>query len=216
VPIRGRPLLDYWLDHLFTSGLLDRILINTHYKAGMVEDYIAKSRWADRVDLIHETELLGTAGTVKAARDYFCNEDFLLAHADNLTTFDVAHFISAHAARPTGCAMTMLSFQTNDPTSCGILELDTSGKVIGFHEKVKNPPSNLANGAVYVLTSEVTNFIASLNRDVIDFSTDIIPHFVGRILAVRNNGYHRDIGTIESLKQANEDARALFELSISA
>jgi mannose-1-phosphate guanylyltransferase len=210
VPVRGRPLIDYWFDHLFASAMVERVLVNTHYLARQVEDHVANSDWAKRIDLVHESELLGTAGTIKANRHYFGSGELLVAHADNLTTFDVGHFFAAHAARPARCAMTMLTFRTDDPRSCGIVELDASDVVIGFHEKVEDPPGNLANAAVYVFTPEVADFVARLDGHVIDLSTEIIPHFVGRILAFDGRGYHRDIGTIESLRRANEDAGRLF------
>jgi mannose-1-phosphate guanylyltransferase len=212
VPIGGRPLIDYWFDRLFGSGLVERVLVNAHYLPRLVENHVSHSPWARRIDLVYETDLLGTAGTIKANRNYFGSKDFLVAHADNLATFDVSQFVAAHASRPAHVAMTMLTFRTDDPGSCGIVELDSSGVVVGFHEKVRNPPGNLANGAVYILTPEVLGFIASLESSVIDFSTEVIPHFLGRILAAESRGYHRDIGTIESLRQANADARSLFEL----
>lgn len=211
VPIRGRPLLDYWFDHLFGSGEIERALVNTHYLAAQVEEHVAKSRWAAQVDLVHEDELLGTAGTVKANRRYIGDESFLVAHADNLTTFDVVSFIAAHAARPPDCAVTMLTFRTDNSRSCGIVELDKSGLVIGFHEKVENPPGNLANAAVYIFTPEVADFIAAVPGSVIDLSTQIIPRFIGRILAVEGKGYHRDIGTVDSLRRANQDVASLFQ-----
>jgi mannose-1-phosphate guanylyltransferase len=106
--------------------------------------------------------------------------------------------------------MTMLTFRTDDPRSCGIVEVDAAGVVKGFHEKVDNPPGDLANAAVYLLAPEVADFIAGFDKRVIDLSTEVIPHFVGRILAVVDGGYHRDIGTIESLRRAERDAAALF------
>ena len=99
VPIHGKPLLDYWLDHVFAAGI-DRVLINTHWLADAVERHVAASPWRDRIDLVQEDELLGTAGTVAANRDWLGNDPFLLAHADNLTDFDVRNFAQRHAARP--------------------------------------------------------------------------------------------------------------------
>src|ERR1700732_2452456 len=123
VPIHGRPLLDYWLDLLFAAGI-ERALINTHYQADKVRSFIASSPWRDRVNLVHEDVLLGTGGTILANHAYFGREPFLLAHADNLTDFEPRAFVPAHEARPPGCALTMLAFRTDDPKSCGILELD--------------------------------------------------------------------------------------------
>ncbi len=206
VPIHGKPLLDYWLDHLFAAGI-ERALINTHWLADAVAAHVAASRWRDRIDLVHEPDLLGTAGTVLANRGWLGDKPFLLAHADNLTDFDVPAFLAAHAARPPGIAITMLAFRTDVPETCGILELSADGLVQRFHEKVKNPPGNLANAAVYVCEPEVLAQIAGLGRPVADFSTEVIPKFLGRILAVETTGYHRDIGSSEALALAEREFR---------
>ncbi len=201
VMINGRPLLDYWLELLFGAGI-ERVLINTHWLAGQVHAYVKASRWASRIDLVHEGELLGTGGTVLANRQWFQGQPFMLAHADNLTEFDVGGLIAAHRTRPPGHLVTMLGFRTDDPCSCGILELDDRGNVVAFHEKVDDPPGNLANGAVYIFEPEVFDAIAGMERHTVDLSTEIIPHFMGRILCVETDGYHRDIGTPESLRRA--------------
>lgn len=204
VQIQGRPLLDYWLDLVFQGGI-ERVLLNTHWLAPQVQAHVMASPWADRIDLVYEETLLGTGGTVLANRDWFQNQSFLLAHADNLTDFDVAGLIAAHEGRPTGHAITMLGFRTDDPSSCGILELDRRNTVLAFHEKVANPPGNLANGAVYIFEPEVIDAIAVLERPVVDLSTEIIPNYLGRILCVETDGYHRDIGNPESLRRANSE-----------
>lgn len=205
VSIRGRPLLDRWLVNLFAAGI-DRALINTHWLADVVQDHVARSPFHDRIDLVHEPQLLGTGGTILANRPWFGDQPFMVAHADNLTDFDVAGFIAAHAQRPPGCALTMLAFHTGVPESCGILELADGGVVTGFHEKVKNPPGNLANAAVYICEQEVVAFIAALGKDEVDFSTEVIPAFLNRIYAVETKFYHKDIGTPEALQQAQIDA----------
>ncbi len=204
VRVHDRPLLDYWLDLVFEGGI-ERALLNTHWLAEQVRGHVATSRWRSRIDLVHEDELLGTGGTILANRDWFQNDAFLVAHADNLTDFDVPGLIAAHRHRPKGHVMTMLGFRTDDPSSCGILELDRQNAVIAFHEKVANPPGNLANGAVYVFEPEVIADIAGLGKDVVDLSTEIIPNYVGRILCVETNGYHRDIGNPESLRRAHSE-----------
>ena len=204
VEINGRPLLDYWLELLFEAGI-ERALVNTHWLPDQVTTFVLKSRWADRIDLVHEEELLGTGGTVLANREWFQEKPFIVAHADNLTDFDVRGFVNAHRARPAGHALTMLGFRTDTPRSCGILELNERGTVTAFHEKVDDPPGNLANGAVYIFEPEVVEAIAAMGRPVVDLSTEIIPRFIGRILCVETRGYHRDIGTPESLRRAIAD-----------
>ena len=204
IEINDRPLLDYWLELLFDAGI-ERVLINTHYLAEQVNAHVKASRWASKIDLVYEAELLGTGGTVLANRVWFQGKPFVLAHADNLTDFDVAGLIAAHQARPADHLMTMLAFRTDDPQSCGILELDDRQTVVAFHEKVANPPGNLANGAVYVFEPEVIDIIAARGTPVVDLSTEIIPGFVGRILSVETNGYHRDIGNPEALSRARAE-----------
>jgi mannose-1-phosphate guanylyltransferase len=178
-----------------------------------VNEFIAASPYSDRVNLVHEPELLGTGGTVWANRDFFKGADFLLAHADNLTDFDVKALMKAHATRPTECAMTMLAFRTDDPRSCGILELDDRSIVTAFHEKVENPPGNLANGAVYVFSPEFIERLAGFAGPFIDLSTEVIPGFIGRILALETVGYHRDIGNAASLSSAEIEFAARPRLS---
>jgi mannose-1-phosphate guanylyltransferase len=210
VPIHRRPLLDYWLD-LLCGASIERVLVNTHWLADKVEGHIASSKWRDRIDLVHERELLGTGGTMLANRHYFAGQPFLAAHADNLTDFDVERLVAAHQSRPAHCVMTMLAFRSDDPRSCGILELDAQGRVVGFHEKVENPPGNLANAAVYVIEPQMIEFIASLEKSGVDFSTEVIPLFIGRIAAIETPGYHRDIGNLRSLERAEKE----FPLSAS-
>lgn len=204
VPIHGRPLLDYWFELLFEAGI-ERALVNTHWLAEAVEHHVAATPWRSRIDLVNETELLGTGGTLLANREYFGREPILVAHADNLTDFNVRELIAAHASRPQGCAMTMLAFRTDAPSTCGILELDTMGRVLQFHEKVANPPGNVANAAVYIVEPDVVDAAARLGRRFVDLSLDVIPGFLGRILAVETEGYHRDIGTLESLRRAEAE-----------
>jgi mannose-1-phosphate guanylyltransferase len=204
VPIHGRPLLDYWLDLLFEGGV-EGVLINTHWLSHVVDAHVAQASRRERITTVHEEELLGTGGTIRANSAYFAGQAFLTAHADNLTDFDVAGLISAHAGRPAGCAITMLAFRTDDPKSCGILELDDHGIVRAFHEKVEHPPGDLANAAVYILEPEVVGFIDALGRDVVDLSTEVIPAFLGRILAVETPGYHRDIGNMRALALAEAE-----------
>ena len=204
VPVHGKPLIDYWLD-LLLNGPVDRVLVNTHYLADVVRVHLGKSRWKERVDLVHESELLGTGGTVLKNADFFQNAAFMVAHADNLTSFDPAAFIRRHLTRPAGVEITMMTFVTDAPQSCGIVEQDERRVVVGFHEKVANPPSNYANAAVYIFEPGVLRFLAEMNKSVIDLSTEVLPRYLGRICTFENSEYHRDIGTLESLRAAERE-----------
>ena len=201
VPIHGKPLLEYWLDILLPT-YTEKVLINTHYLPDVVRRYVIASPWANRIELVHEETLLGTGGTLLANRAFLEDSAFLVAHADNLTRFDIAAFIAAHKTRPIGVEMTMMTFQTDAPSSCGIVEQDAEGRVIAFHEKVEHPPGHCANAAVYIMEPSVIDFMASCESSVIDLSTEVLPHYMGRIYGFHNGNYHRDIGTPESLRLA--------------
>lgn len=201
VPVHGRPLLSYWLDLLLPEAI-DRVLLNTHHHAGAVESFVAHSRWRERIDIAFERVLLGTGGTVLQNRRWFGNADFMVVHADNLSRFDASAFIQAHAKRPAGTVMTMMTFDTDDPQSCGIVETDSESIVRQFHEKVPNPPGTRANGAVYIFDPVIFDFLSGLGRTFIDISVDVIPACIGRIFTYHNAHYHRDIGTPESLRKA--------------
>jgi mannose-1-phosphate guanylyltransferase len=206
VEVQGKPLLDYWFEHLFEAGI-ERALVNTHYLSAVVEAHVARSPWRDRIDLVHEDVLLGTGGTVLANRGWAGDGALLVGHADNLTDFDMRSFETAHRARPAGCLVTMLAFRTDDPKSCGILELDGQNRVQAFHEKVESPPGDLANAAVYIIEPEVIDLIASLDKPIVDLSTEVLPRLIGKIFAVEIARYHRDIGTPQSLATAQVEFR---------
>jgi len=202
VPIKGQPLLGIWLERLTQAGIRS-FLINTHYLASQVVAFIEDSPYYDKVTLVNEFELQGTAGTLITNLDFFQGEDGLLIHADNYCLADLTEFQQAHHNRPPECLMTMMTFRTDHPSSCGIVELDDRDVVIGFHEKVANQPGNLAYGAVYILSAELLNRLATDLRTVKDFSTEVLYQLVGHIYSYETSGVFLDIGTLETYQQAN-------------
>lgn len=202
-PIHGKPLLQIWLERLTEAGF-GPFLINTHYLPEQIEGFVAKSPFRDQITLVYEPELLGTAGTLIKNLDFFQGEDGMLIHADNYCLADFSAFRQAHLNRPAGCLMTMMTFCTDDPSSCGIVEVDERGVVAGFHEKVESPPGNLSNGAVYALSRE---FLAELGTawasDIRDFSTEILYRFMAQIHTYQTNEIFLDIGTPRNYEKAN-------------
>jgi mannose-1-phosphate guanylyltransferase len=99
----------------------------------------------------------------------------------------------------------MMTFETDDPRNCGIVEEDTRGLVTAFHEKVTHPPGNRANAAVYIFQPAVIDFLATLGKETIDLSTEVIPRYLGRMCTFHNSDYHRDIGTSDSLARAERE-----------
>ena len=202
VPIHGQALLAIWLQRLAQAGI-GPFLVNTHYLSGQVNAFVETSPYRKDIILVHERDLLGTAGTLIANLDFFCGSDGLLIHADNYCLADFSAFLQAHRSRPPECLMTMMTFRTDAPSSCGIVELDASGVVVDFHEKVAHPPGNLANGAVYILCAELLQRLASDLGGVSDFSTEVLHRFVGKIYSYETNATFLDIGTPANYAKAN-------------
>lgn len=204
MPIQGRPLLDYWLEILKKAGIQD-VLVNMHYLSEYVSEFLDQPQFIDWVYSVYEDNLLGTAGTIRNNAYFFKDNTLLLAHADNWTCCDFSDFLDYHNNhRPKNTVMTMMTFTCPNPSLCGIAELDNDGIVIGFHEKIKNPPSKLANAAVYLIETEVIEWIIN-HPEVTDFSTEVVPEFIGKIATWENLKIHRDIGTINELKKAQMD-----------
>ena len=72
-----------------------------------------------------------------------------------------------------------------------------------FYEKVSNPPGNLANGAIYILSAELLVTIKKELSEAKDFSTEILNHLIGRIFTYETQEIFIDIGTPEAYKKAN-------------
>ena len=215
MPINGKPLLEYWLD-IARQFATAKVLVNTHYLADTVQRFLDRPVFKQWVKGVHELALQGTAGTLRANAQALDNTTVLLVHADNFCECDFSDFLDFHqTSRPKHCPITMMIFRTQTPSTCGIVELDGDGVVIGFHEKVKNPPGNLANGAVYFLEPEVLQWICD-RPEITDFSTQVLPHFIGRIATWHNEGTHIDIGSIEALREAQarvpHEAAAISEI----
>ena len=203
VPINGAPLLQIWLERLNNLNL-GPFLVNTHYLKESVEDFVNASSLSHKIFLVYEPILLGTGGTLMSNIDFFDGEDGLLIHADNYCMADIGEFIDAHNNRPPNCLLTMMTFQTETPKTCGIIELDNNNIVKAMFEKVDSPPGNLANGAIYILSKELINSLKNEKKPIIDFSLDVLPKLMGKIYTYETSETFIDIGSKYSYEKANK------------
>lgn len=201
VSINGKILLDIWVEKLINAGI-NTIYINTFYLSELVVKHIENSIHRSKIIIIRENALFGTAGTLLKNLDLFIGDECLLIHADNYSLQDLTELIYHHKMRQNNTYMTMLTFKTETPSECGIVEL-IDNVVIQFHEKISNPPGNIANGAVYILTKELLNSLKEYSNDITDFSTQIIPNFLGKINNFTTSEFFIDIGSLNNLVKAN-------------
>lgn len=199
VDINGVPLLHIWLEQLESIGI-ERIHINTHYLSNKVEEFINQSLYRHNIIVHHEEELLGTAGSLKEMLYSVESESVLVAHADNYCECDWLSFISKYEKRNCLKDSLMMLFRAPEPKSCGIVELDDNHNVIAFHEKVENPPSNLASAAIYLMPKQyIQTKLELIEQTNPDISQDLIPLLIGHLQTWSNDGYICDIGTLAAL-----------------
>lgn len=199
--IAGRPLLDMWLEAFDRAGV-DEVLVNLHHLPDVVRRHLAARRAPPAVRTFYEPELLGSAGTLVANRQWVEGEEFFLAcYADNLTDFDVRSLIDSH--REHGPIATLTVFHSERPSAGGVVELDSAGRVIGFAEKPSDPVSDLTNAGMYAFHPSVLGEIDGIAPS--DIGYDLLPRLVGRARAVPVEGYFRDIGTPDAYERARRE-----------
>jgi len=208
VPINGKPLLQIWLEQLTENGI-EEFLINSHYLSEQVHQFIETSAFKEQVTIFHEPELLGTLGTLKSTLGFWKHESVLIAHADNLCLCSWQKFQQQFIHKADDVFGTMMVFNTDVPQSCGIIEYNDSALVTAFHEKVNNPPSNLANAAIYLFDQRVSLLIEQSTLQETDISLHLIPKLLNKLNFWQTDGYLRDIGSLSSLAKAESDTRNL-------
>lgn len=213
VPIDGRPLLNIWIDICEELGI-EEVLINTHHLAAAVRDWAQQQTTGVKITLFHEPELLGSAGTVAANREFVgSDESFYVFYADNLVRGNLAALKSFHILHQG--TMTIALFRTPHPENCGIVVLDASGRITSFEEKPRQPKSDLANAGLYIARRSLFDLLP--RRQPLDFGKDVMPQLTGHLWGCLLDGYILDIGTRENYQRAQQewttaDRKARFQL----
>ena len=198
LPIQGTPLLSIWLSACEQLGI-EEVLINTHHFAQEVRNWAQQQKSTVRIHLFQEENLLGSAGTIAANRNFIGgDDDFFIFYADNLVRANWEALKSFHL-RHTG-VLTMALFRTPKPASCGIVSHDESGRITNFEEKPADPKSDLANAGIYIARRGLFELLP--HRPVMDFGKDVIPGLAGHAWGCLLDGYILDIGTPENYQRA--------------
>jgi len=99
IPIFGKPLITFALDHLCAAGV-ESFVINTHHLAAQFEDLFGGEAYAGRrLKLVYEPDLLETGGGIKNAEPWIGKEPFIVYSGDILTDLDVESLIEEHFRR---------------------------------------------------------------------------------------------------------------------
>jgi len=211
VEIHKRPLLAWWIE-LFESHGIDEVLINLHHLSNKVVNFIESYKSKIRFKYFFENELIGSGGTLRENKEFVRNEkSFFICYADNLTNYNLSNFNSFHQQKKNMFSMAL--FQTDSPTTKGIVSLNDDSTIINFEEKPSNPKSNLANAGIYISSPEILELIP--NQRVTDIGYHLLPKLVGKMTGWECNDYLIDIGSHADLKKAELDWKNIIEGKIN-
>jgi mannose-1-phosphate guanylyltransferase len=198
LPVRGVPLLQIWLDICKRFGI-EEVLINLHSHSASVQRYLSQNANGTRVRIAEEPQLLGSAGTLRANRDWVIGDDcFWIFYADVLNCADLHNMMALHQLRKP--VATIGVYRVPDPRRCGIVTLATDGTVREFVEKPANPSGNLAFSGLMIGTPQLMENIP--DHLPVDIGFHVLPRLGGQMLAVPIEDYLIDIGTIENYQAA--------------
>ena len=136
----------------------------------------------------------------------------LILSGDHIYKMDYADMLAEHINQGSAATIAVRPVPWEEASRFGIMNTDEDGRITEFEEKPKNPKSNKASMGVYVFTwSKLREYLQSDEENPDsnkDFGKNIIPTMLSageRIGAYSFNGYWKDVGTIESLWDANMD-----------
>ena len=135
----------------------------------------------------------------------------LILSGDHIYKTTYNEMIDLHIDSEADATISVIEVDPKEASRFGIMAVDNTDRIIEFQEKPKKPKSNLASMGVYIFTWKVLRkyLIADKNADTDhDFGGDIIPAMLNdglKLQAYRFKGYWRDVGTLESLHEANMD-----------
>ncbi|MFC2030400.1 NDP-sugar synthase [Chloroflexota bacterium] len=205
LPIAGRPLLEHILLWLKGHGVHE-VAINLHYKPEAITGYLGDgARWGMAITYSPEDPVLGTAGAAKKLEGYFRAEAFLVVYGDVLTDLDLGALVGFHRSR--GGVATLALYRVENPSACGLVDVDGRGRIRAFVEKP--PPdevfTDLANAGVLVLEPEIFDHIPP--GIPYDFGLDLLPRLLQEGVAlygqpISDDEYLIDIGTLDKYERA--------------
>lgn len=198
LPIQGTPILQIWFSLCREYGI-EEVLINVHSHGDAVRKFIDEYNDGLEVRLFEEAELLGSAGTVLANRDWIGKErSFWVFYADVLTTTNLNEMRAFHDSRDQ--LATIGVYEVADPARCGIVQVDNRGIVRDFVEKPKVPAGNLAFSGLMLARPALLDLIPDICP--VDLGFHVLPQIVGRMAAYRIPDFLIDIGTLETYRTA--------------
>ena len=228
VPYGGKyRIIDFPLSNCINSGI-ETVGVLTQYQPLELNDYIGNgAAWdLDRsyggVHILSPyQQIKGTEWYKGTANAIYQNINFIdrynpeyvaVLSGDHIYKMDYNKMLKFHKEKDAACTIAMLEVPWEEASRFGLMFVSEDGSITDFEEKPKNPRSNKASMGVYIFTWK------TLRQYLIDdeakegsgndFGHDVIPamHSAGeKMFAYQFDGYWKDVGTIDSLWEANLD-----------
>ena len=208
VPIVNRPFLLYQVDMLRQAGITD-ITLSLSYQPQKIEQQLGDgSAYGVHIKYTVEPQPMGTAGAYKFAEDLI-REPTVVLNGDILTDLDIEAVTREHQARK--ATATIVLTPVDNPSSYGLVETETDGRVQRFLEK-PNPDElpaglNTINAGTYVLEPKVLDFIPK--GENYSFEYGVFPDLLKRgepfYAHIPTKAYWMDLGTPQRYLQAHHD-----------
>ncbi len=221
-------IVDFPLSNCANSGI-DVVGVLTQYESVLLNSYVASGgRWG--LDAANsgvyvlpprekaDTDLdvyRGTADAITQNIDFIDNNDpeyVLILSGDHIYKMDYDKMLRYHKEKNADATIAVIEVPMKEASRFGIMNTDTKGNIVEFEEKPANPKSNLASMGIYIFSWKALRkaLIEDLDKEgsTHDFGKDIIPALLDEnktLVAYKFQGYWKDVGTIDSLWEANMD-----------
>ena len=157
----------------------------------------------------------GTADAITQKLDFLDlqNAEYvLILSGDHIYMMNYDKMLDAHIKNGADATIAVLEVPMSEASRFGIMNCDEDDNIVEFEEKPKEPKSNLASMGIYIFTYKTLRKYLKddekRNDSAHDFGKDIIPAYLNdglKLLAYRFKGYWKDVGTVNSLWEANMD-----------
>lgn len=228
VPYGGKyRIIDFPLSNCINSGITT-VGVLTQYQPLELNDYIGSGKpWdLDRsyggVHVLPPYQKAKTADWYKGtANAIYQNMHFierynpeyvLVLSGDHIYKMDYSKMLKYHKEQNAACTISVIDVPYEEASRFGIMNTNPDGSIYEFEEKPKNPKSTLASMGIYIFTWEKMRKYLTLDEQnpnsSNDFGKDIIPLMLGegeKMMVYNFDDYWKDVGTIDSLWEANLD-----------
>lgn len=231
VPFGGKfRIIDFPLSNCANAGI-DTVGVLTQYRPLELNRYIGSGQpWdLDRADggvhILPPYQSAGGASWYKGTAnaifqnigfvDMYDPEYVLILSGDHIYKMNYAKMLAHHKKAGADCTISVMEVPWEDAPRFGIMNVDENDTITEFEEKPAHPKSNLASMGIYVFTwKKLREYLIEDESDEAssnDFGKNIIPKMLKngeKMAAYRFSGYWKDVGTLDSLWDANMDMLA--------